>query len=161
MLIQSSLLERVRVAQQHDRLLQEARKRVGYGKPREFTIDENDLVRFRGRLCVPQKSEVKMDILRETHKTPYTVHPSETKMYKDLKQNFWWKRMKVDVSKYVAACEVCQRVKAEHKRPASLLKPCIGNSRVEVGAYHHGFCGWLTSFSSRQGCYMGGSGLLD
>jgi hypothetical protein len=31
--------------------------------------------------------------------------------------------MKVDVSKYVAACEVCQRVKAEHKRPAGLLKP--------------------------------------
>ena len=31
--------------------------------------------------------------------------------------------MKVDVSKYVAACEVCQHVKAEHKRPAGLLKP--------------------------------------
>jgi hypothetical protein len=46
------------------------------------------LVRFRGRLCVPQKSEVKMDILREAHKMPYTVHPGETKMYRDLKQNF-------------------------------------------------------------------------
>jgi hypothetical protein len=33
MLIQSSLLDRVRVAQQQDRLLQEARKRVGDGKP--------------------------------------------------------------------------------------------------------------------------------
>jgi hypothetical protein len=100
--------------------LQEARKRVGDGKPREFTIDANDLVRFRGRLCVPQKSEVKMDILREAHKTPYTVHPGETR---DFKQNFWWKQMKVDISKYVAACEVCQRVKAEHKRPTGLLKP--------------------------------------
>jgi hypothetical protein len=66
---------------------------------------------------------VKIDILREAHKTPYTIHPGETKMYRDLKQNFWWKQMKVDVSKYVAACEVCQRVKAEHKRPAGLLKP--------------------------------------
>jgi hypothetical protein len=123
MLIQSSLMERVRVAQQQDRLLQEAQKRDGDGKPQEFSIDENDLVRFRGRLCVPQKSEVKMDILREDHKTPYTVHPGKTKMYRDLKQNFRWKRMKVDVSKYVAASEVCQRVKAEHKRPAGLLKP--------------------------------------
>ena len=69
--------------------MHEARKRVGDGKPGEFSIDENDLVRFRGRLCVPQKSEVKMDILREAHKTPYTVHPGETKMYRDLKQNFW------------------------------------------------------------------------
>jgi hypothetical protein len=102
MLIQSSILERVHMAQQQDRLLQEARNRVGDGKPREFTIDENDLVRFRGHLCVPQKSEVKMDILREAHKMPYIVHPGETKMYRDLKQKFWWKRMKVDVSKYVA-----------------------------------------------------------
>jgi hypothetical protein len=103
--------------------LQEARKRVGDGKPREFTIDENDLVRFRGCLCVPQKLDVKTDILREAHKTPYTVHPGETKMYKDLKQNFWWKRMKVDISKYATAYEVCQHVKAEHKRPTGLLKP--------------------------------------
>jgi hypothetical protein len=88
MLIQSSLMERVHAAQQQDRLLQEARKRVGDGKPQEFSIDENDLVHFRSRLCVPQKLEVKMDILREAHKTPYTVHPGETKMYQDLKQNF-------------------------------------------------------------------------
>jgi hypothetical protein len=66
---------------------------------------------------------VKKDISREAHKTPYTIHSSETKMYRDLKQNFWWKRMKVDVSKYVVAYEVCQCVKAEHKRPAGLLKP--------------------------------------
>jgi hypothetical protein len=64
-----------------------------------------------------------MDILREAHKMPYTVHPGKTKMYRDMKQNFWWKRMKVDVSKYVAAYGVYQRVKAEHKRPAGLLKP--------------------------------------
>jgi hypothetical protein len=28
------------------------------------------VVRFKGCLCVPQKSEVKMDILREGHRTP-------------------------------------------------------------------------------------------
>jgi hypothetical protein len=121
--------------------LQETWKRVGDGKPREFSIDENDLVRFRGRFCVPQKSEVKMDILREAHKTPYTIHPSETKMYQDLKQNFWWKRM------YVAACEICQRVKAEHKRPVGLLKPL----EIPEWKWEHvtmDFCGGLTSFSS-------------
>jgi len=88
LLIQSNLLEKVREAQKHDRLIQEVRKRIGDGKPREFSIDENDVVRFRGCLCVPQKSDVKMDILREAHRTPYTVHPGETKMYRNLKQNF-------------------------------------------------------------------------
>jgi hypothetical protein len=67
MLIQTSLLERVREAQQQDRLIQEVRKRIANGKPREFSIDESDVVHFKGRLCVPQKSEVEMDILREGH----------------------------------------------------------------------------------------------
>jgi len=44
-------------------------------------------------------------------------------MYRDLKLSFWWKRMKVDIAKYVASCGVCQQVKAEHKRPAGLLQP--------------------------------------
>jgi hypothetical protein len=123
LLIQSPILERVREAQLHDCLIQEVRKRIADGRPREYSIDEHDVVRFRGRLCVPQKSDVKMDILREAHRTPYTVHPGETKMYRDLKLSFWWKRMKVDVAKYVASCGVCQQVKAEHKRPAGLLQP--------------------------------------
>jgi hypothetical protein len=32
-------------------------------------------------------------------------------------------RMKVDIAKYVASCGICQKVKAEHKRSAGLLKP--------------------------------------
>ena len=41
---------------------------------------------LRRRLCVPQKAVVKMEILREAHRTPYMVHLGETKMYQDLKQ---------------------------------------------------------------------------
>jgi hypothetical protein len=31
--------------------------------------------------------------------------------------------MKSDIAAYVARCDTCQRVKAEHKRPAGLLQP--------------------------------------
>jgi hypothetical protein len=31
--------------------------------------------------------------------------------------------MKVDIAKYVASCGICQKVEAEHKRAAGLLKP--------------------------------------
>jgi transposase InsO family protein len=44
-------------------------------------------------------------------------------MYKDLKTQYWWYGMKRDVAKYVALCDTCQRVKAEHQRPAGLLQP--------------------------------------
>jgi hypothetical protein len=35
-------------------------------------------------------------------------------MYKDLKGIFWWKKMKRDVAEFVARCDVCRRIKAEH-----------------------------------------------
>ena len=44
-------------------------------------------------------------------------------MYLDLKDTFWWTGMKKDIAEYVAVCDVCQRVKAEHQKPAGLLQP--------------------------------------
>ena len=44
-------------------------------------------------------------------------------MYYDLKERFWWPGMKRAVAEYVAVCDTCQRVKAEHQRPAGLLQP--------------------------------------
>jgi hypothetical protein len=44
-------------------------------------------------------------------------------MYQDLKQKYWWYGLKKDVASHVSLCDVCQRVKAEHQRPAGLLHP--------------------------------------
>ena len=80
LLIQSPLREKVRVAQLQDCLLQVVCKRVEVGKACEFSMEVDGTIYFRCHLCVPQKANVKMDILREPHCTPYTVHPCETKM---------------------------------------------------------------------------------
>jgi hypothetical protein len=44
-------------------------------------------------------------------------------MYADMRKMFWWKDMKKDIAGHVARCDICNRVKAEHQRPAGLLKP--------------------------------------
>ena len=44
-------------------------------------------------------------------------------MYQDLKEQFWWHRMKREIGSYIAKCDICQRVKAEYQRPAGLLQP--------------------------------------
>ena len=98
------------------------KKRISEGRVGDFTLDASGAIRFRGRLCVPQKAKLKDDILREAHRSPYTVHLGENKMYQDLKKSYWWKRMKVDVARFVASCGICQRVKAERKRPAGKLQ---------------------------------------
>ena len=43
--------------------------------------------------------------------------------YHDLKELYWWTRMKRWIAQFVNECDVCRRVKAEHQRPAGLLQP--------------------------------------
>jgi transposase InsO family protein len=44
-------------------------------------------------------------------------------MYQDLKQRFWWTKMKIEIAKYVARCDTCRRVKAVRLKPAGMLQP--------------------------------------
>jgi len=122
LILSLAIPERVLEAQHQDRLLLDVRKYIHEGKVGDFTLDASGAVPFRDRLCVPQRSQVKEDILKEAHGTRYTVHPGENKMYQDLKNTYWWKRMKIDVAKYVASCGIYQRVKAEHKSPVGKLQ---------------------------------------
>ncbi|WVZ58668.1 hypothetical protein U9M48_008910 [Paspalum notatum var. saurae] len=75
------------------------------------------------KICVPKVDNIRKLILSEAHDTAYSIHPGSTKMYYDLKERFWWPGMKRAVAEYVAVCDTCQRVKAEHQRPAGLLQP--------------------------------------
>ncbi|WVZ94656.1 hypothetical protein U9M48_040522 [Paspalum notatum var. saurae] len=68
-ILESAIPKRVLEAQQqHDRLLQGVKKRINEGRVGNFTLDSSGAIRFCGRLCVPQKAQVKEDILREASK---------------------------------------------------------------------------------------------
>ncbi|GJY27376.1 putative reverse transcriptase domain-containing protein [Tanacetum coccineum] len=43
------------------------------------------------------------------------------KMYHDLRDRYWWPRMKKYIAEYVSKCLTCLKVKAEHQRPSGLL----------------------------------------
>jgi len=62
-------------------------------------------------------------ILAEAHQSLYTAHPGSTKMYRDLREHYWWNGMKREVAQFVERCLTCQRIKAEHQKPAGMLKP--------------------------------------
>jgi hypothetical protein len=72
---------------------------------------------------MPDVDHLHEKILQEAHDSTYSIHPGSTKMYQDLKERYWWYGIKRDVAAHVALCDVCQRVKAEHQRPAGLLQP--------------------------------------
>ncbi|WVZ90097.1 hypothetical protein U9M48_036427 [Paspalum notatum var. saurae] len=98
---------------------------IKLGKAPHFREDEQGTVWYKNRICVPDVDSIKKLILSEAHDTAYSIHPSSTKMYHDLKERFWWYGMKRAVAEYVAVCDTCQRVKAEHQRPAGLLQPLM------------------------------------
>jgi hypothetical protein len=72
---------------------------------------------------VPVDPEIKKIILDEAHQSKFSIHPGSTKMYQDLKKNFWWSNKKVDIAKYVTECDTCHRMKASHLKLAGVLQP--------------------------------------
>jgi hypothetical protein len=72
-----------------------------------FSEDEQGLLLYKGRIYVPKIKELNDKILHE-------AHAGGNKMYHDLKATYWWYGMKRDIAEYVALCDTCQRVKAEH-----------------------------------------------
>nr|CAE04771.3 OSJNBa0079C19.12 [Oryza sativa Japonica Group] len=118
-----TLIDQVREAQINDPDIQEIKKNMRRGKAIGFLEDEQGTVWLGERICVPDNKDLKDAILKEAHDTLYSIHPGSTKMYQDLKERFWWASMKREIAEYVAVCDVCQRVKAEHQKPAGLLQP--------------------------------------
>jgi hypothetical protein len=72
---------------------------------------------------VPKKEALKKKILDEAHTSRYSIHLGSTKMYHDLRQQFWWTRMKREAAHYVSKCDTCQKVKADYMKPGGLLQP--------------------------------------
>ena len=72
---------------------------------------------------VPQLAELREEILREFHCSPFVVHPSGTKMYHDLRCQYYWSGMKGHVGDFVRRCPTCEQIKAEHQTPKGLLQP--------------------------------------
>jgi hypothetical protein len=124
LVIQPMLIDGIKVAQENDSELKELREKASQGEAPGFDITSDGILRTNdSRIVVPKDAKLMREILDEAHKTQYTVHPGSTKMYQDLKKNYWWAGMKRDVAEYVSQCLSCQQVKAEHQRPAGLLQP--------------------------------------
>jgi hypothetical protein len=111
----SSLLREIRRGQLEDEKVQEIKHNIKKEKSSGFSEDDEGVLWYKGRLCVPNVKELKDKILREAHESAYSIHPGGNKMYHDFKATYWWYGLKRDVAEYIALCNTCQRVKAEHQ----------------------------------------------
>jgi hypothetical protein len=122
---ESNLYDRIVTAQCNDEDIQNIKQKLAEGDPKYtyFQKDPKDVIWFGKHLVDPVNPEIRKTIFDEAHMSKFYIHPGSTKMYQDLKQNFWWSNMKVDITKYVVECDTCHWMKASHLKSVGVLQP--------------------------------------
>jgi hypothetical protein len=111
--------------QKDDEGMDHIKRRMREGDPKVtcFYEDAEGTLWFKERLVVPRREALKKKILDEAHTSRYSIHLVSTKMYHDLRQQFWWTRMKREIAHYVSECDTYRKVKADYMKPGGLLQP--------------------------------------
>ena len=78
------------------------RKHSGENKVPDFRVDDKGTLWYKDRICVPKERDFWQMITDEAHNSAYSIHPGSTKMYMDIRQKYWWNRMKADIARFVA-----------------------------------------------------------
>lgn len=61
-------------------------------------MDSWGLLTFQGRISVPYEGGACSTLMEEVHRSSFSIHPGATKLYLDLKRDYWWPCMKRDVA---------------------------------------------------------------
>jgi hypothetical protein len=104
----SNLLQEIWKGQVEDEKVQEIKHNIKDEKSSGFLEDEEGVLWYKRRVCVPNIMELQDKILHDAHESAYSVHPGGNKMYHDIKATYWWYGMKKDVAEYVALSNTCQ-----------------------------------------------------
>jgi hypothetical protein len=68
----SSLLQEIQRGQQEDEKVQEIKRNIKEEKSPGFSEDDEGVLWYKGRICVPNVKELKAKILREAHESTYS-----------------------------------------------------------------------------------------
>lgn len=97
--------------------------------PKGYTLEQG-IVRYKGRLVIPPKSELVSKLLLEYYNTPIGGHSGDFKTYQQIAQEWFWSGMRKKVQQYVRSCAICQENKVSSLSPAGLLQPLPIPSRI-------------------------------
>ncbi|KAK1414758.1 hypothetical protein QVD17_30513 [Tagetes erecta] len=123
LIITPGVMEEIRRAQVEALKEDQIKAERMIGKEIELTENTYGVKTIYGKIWVPRFGEIRKGVLDEAHKSRYSIHPGGTKMYQDLKRDYWWPGMKGEVEAYVSRCLTCLQVKAEHQKPYGKIQP--------------------------------------
>ena len=105
--VKSTFREKVMEAQQRDIEVDKVNEKIKLGIETPFRVSDDGMVLMGKRMYLPGDQVLKGELLKETHESRLSIHPGSTKMYKDLKEFYWWPNMKKQIADFVASCPVC------------------------------------------------------
>ena len=111
---ESCLVLEFKEKQDSDSILLELKGAVHNQRAEVFSQGGDGVLRYQGRLCVPDVGEFRKHILTEAYNSRYSIYPGATKMYRDLQNDYWWSCMKRDTTDFVHKYLNCNKVKVEH-----------------------------------------------
>ena len=116
------LVDQIQAGQLQDPQMIKLKEKIEKGKKAEFQIKDDCMIVKGHRMCIPEYGELKRDIMEEAHSSAYAMHPGSTKMYRTLKEHYWWNGMKKEIASFVSSCLTYLQVKAEHQRPVGKIQ---------------------------------------
>ncbi|XP_052874646.1 uncharacterized protein LOC128280510 [Gossypium arboreum] len=133
--VRPTWIDQIRDKQIRDKSLELHFRQAKSGVTTDFGINKDGVLCFHGQICVSNDGDLKQSILSEAHSSHYAIHPGANKMYRDLRELYWWPGLKCEVTDFVARCFTCQQVKAEHQLPLHLLQPIKIPFKVKLQYY--------------------------
>ena len=81
------------------------------------------LLRFQGKIYIPQSSDLHRQIIALYHDTHIAGHPRCWKTLELVSWNYWWPQMSRYIGQYISTCDLCLQTKPWRHSPIGKLQP--------------------------------------
>ena len=122
--ITTSLIRDIQQGWQQDAHVQELIQKISTNDQQYTNYSwQQGMLRRKGKLVVADDAALKDKLIALWHSGSQGGHSGVEVTYRKLKQVLYWKSMFKDVAHFIAACDVCQRHKADNAAYPGLLQP--------------------------------------
>lgn len=94
-----------------------------------WTTNHKGFVYYKGTLAIADSLDPQETLMTEAYQSKFVIHPGSTKMYQDLKRQYWWKHMRRDITHDIPTGE------SQAPETFRFATTTIG-ARMEVGQDH-------------------------